>query len=88
MATIPKNHTRVTAGLKDLPDEPRTPEEPTDARLAAQAGTYVSWPHSPEEPWWRCEDCGWPWPLAGRPPETAECDACGGTLTLVTGSPS
>ena len=28
-----------------------------------------------------CEDCGWPWPLAGKPPAGAECDNCGGELT-------
>lgn len=26
---------------------------------------------------WECVHCGWPWPLPGRPPETAECDNCG-----------
>jgi hypothetical protein len=29
---------------------------------------------------WECEDCGWPWPRAGKPPEYAECDNCGGEL--------
>lgn len=29
---------------------------------------------------WRCEDCGWPWPFAGKPPAGAECDNCCGEL--------
>lgn len=29
-------------------------------------------------PPYACEDCGWPWPLPGRPPESAECGNCGG----------
>lgn len=29
---------------------------------------------------WICEDCGWPWPLAGKPPAGSECDSCGGEL--------
>jgi len=24
-----------------------------------------------------CSSCGWPWPLAGPPPDGAECDNCG-----------
>jgi hypothetical protein len=32
---------------------------------------------------WACDDCGWPWPLAGSPPEGAECDNCGGPLGAV-----
>jgi hypothetical protein len=35
---------------------------------------------------WACEDCDWPWPLPGCPPEGAECDACGGQLVPVTAS--
>lgn len=31
---------------------------------------------------WCCEDCGWAWPLAGRPPGHAECDNCGGELAM------
>lgn len=30
---------------------------------------------------WSCEDCEWPWPLDGSPPDGAECDSCGGALT-------
>ena len=29
---------------------------------------------------WRCEYCGWIWPLKGSPPASAECDACGGEM--------
>jgi hypothetical protein len=34
---------------------------------------------------WFCEECGWPWPLAGPPPEGAECDSCGGELVRDSG---
>ena len=30
-------------------------------------------------PIWRCEDCGWLWPV-GKPPGDGECDNCGGEL--------
>ena len=29
---------------------------------------------------WECLDCGWHWPLAGKPPEYAACDNCGDEL--------
>ena len=29
---------------------------------------------------WRCGDCGWAWPFAGKPPVGSECDNCGGEL--------
>jgi hypothetical protein len=32
---------------------------------------------------WQCEDCDWPWPLAGKPPAGSECDNCGGELVPV-----
>jgi hypothetical protein len=35
------------------------------------------------KPNWHCDDCGWPWPLAGKPPAGSECDNCGGELVPV-----
>jgi hypothetical protein len=35
-------------------------------------------------PSWRCDDCGWPWPLPGEPPAGSECDNCGGELVITT----
>ena len=29
---------------------------------------------------WSGEACGWPWPVAGPPPDGAECDNCGGEI--------
>ena len=29
---------------------------------------------------WRCEDCGWIWPLKRAPYQDTDCDACGGTM--------
>ena len=38
-------------------------------------------PAIPPAPVWQCEDCGWTWPLPGKPPEGSECDNCGGEIT-------
>jgi hypothetical protein len=38
----------------------------------------------PPEPRYACEDCEWPWPLPGKPPEGSECDSCGGELVAVS----
>ncbi len=29
---------------------------------------------------YKCQDCGWAWPLPEPPPDHAECDNCGGEL--------
>jgi hypothetical protein len=29
---------------------------------------------------WQCADCGWLWPLPGKPPTGSECDNCGDDL--------
>jgi hypothetical protein len=35
-------------------------------------------PFGCDVPMWICEDCAWPWPIPGDPPDDAECDNCGG----------